>query len=283
MNEQNWELGVVSLKVQDLAKMTEYYQKVMGMHVLKEGEGRTVLGVKDTGRELVELVQIIPASAKKLTAGLYHLAILLPSRSELGSFLYHLLLNKYDLMGASDHGYSEALYFNDPEGNGIEVYADKPKSMWDIREDGRIEGVTLQMDAEGVIGAIEKPFVGLPIGTVMGHVHLTVHDLESTERFYKDVMGLGLKSDFFGQAKFFAFGEYHHLIGSNTWGGKNLPHPEKDQLGMAHYTWLVSTEAEMQGLIARLDKAGIAHTQEGNALVFEDNSGIELRAVVATK
>lgn len=283
MNDQNWELGFVSLKVKDLKKMKEYYQKVMGMHVLQEREDRVLLGVRDTGKELVELVQIIPSGEKKLTAGLYHLAILLPTRGDLGSFLYHLLVNKYDLMGASDHGYSEALYFNDPEGNGIEVYADKPKSEWDIREDGRIEGVTVQMDAEGVLGAIEKPFTGLPVGTKMGHVHLTVHDLESTERFYRDVMGLGLKSDFFGHAKFLAFGEYHHHIGSNTWGGQSLPHPEKDQLGMAYYTWFVTSKEDFQELVARLDKAGIEYREQGSTLIFEDSSGIEIQVVLSNK
>lgn len=283
MNDQNWELGLVSLKVRDLENMSEYYQKVMGMHVLKQEQGRVILGVKDTGRELIELVQITTADTKKLTAGLFHLAVLLPTRSDLGGFLYHLLVNKYDLGGASDHGYSEALYFNDPEGNGIEVYADKPKSEWDIREDGRIEGVTIQMDAEGVLGSVTAPFTGLPAGTTMGHVHLTVHDLEGTERFYKDALGLGLKSDFFGHAKFFAFGEYHHQVGSNTWAGSHLPRPEKDQLGMDHYTWVLPSEEDMQELLKRLDKAGVAYSQTGDALIFEDNSGIELHAQIANK
>lgn len=280
MTEKDWKLGKVVLNVKDLEKMSEFYQKVIGLTVLDSHSENVVLGIEATKTPLVELVKVDPQGQKTLTAGLFHLALLLPTRQDLGEYLYYLLLNKFPLGGASDHGYSEALYFNDPEGNGIEIYVDKPKSVWDRREDGRIEGITIQMDAEGVLGTVEKPFAGMPVGTIMGHVHLTVHDLQGTEDFYTTLIPLGLKSDYSGQAKFFASGDYHHHLGSNTWAGKELPAPIADQLGMAYYEWIVPSEAELTALVERLYEKNYPYTQENGTVIVKDNSGIEMRVVV---
>lgn len=277
MTKNDWALGKVVLKVKDLEGMAEFYQKMVGLQVLDSSTESVTLGIESTKSPLVQLVKIEPNTNKTLTAGLFHLALLLPTRQDLGEYLYYLLVNKLPLGGASDHGYSEALYFNDPEGNGIEIYVDKPKSVWDRREDGRIEGVTIQMDAEGVLGTVEKAFTGMPSGTIMGHVHLTVHDLEGTEDFYTTLLPLGLKSDFSGQAKFFASGDYHHHIGSNTWAGKALPEPQADQLGMAYYEWVLPNQSEMTALTSRLDEKNYPYTVENGVVTLKDNSGIEMR------
>lgn len=274
MHKNKWNLGKVVLKVADLNNMSAFYQDYMGIEVLTKEDKNVTLGLK-IGLELVELVQIEKPAQKKMTAGLYHLALLLPSRAALGEYLYYLLEKRFPVQGASDHGYSEAIYFNDPEGNGIEVYADKPMSEWDIREGGRVEGITIAMDAEGVIGSIEKRFDGLPEGTIMGHVHLTVNNLPDAGTFYEEIVGLGLKSDYFGQAKFFASGDYHHHVGSNTWAGKNLPQPEAEQTGLAYFTWELPTEEEYQDLIARLEKHNWPYEKENDVIVVKDNSGIE--------
>ncbi|HJA89672.1 MAG TPA: VOC family protein [Candidatus Jeotgalibaca merdavium] len=277
---QAWTLGKVALKVNDLEKMTQFYQEIMGTSILAQTDNSVTLGVKETGEALFELIKINPAAEKKVTAGLYHHAVLLPTRSDLGEFLYNLLVKKYPLGGASDHGYSEAIYFNDPEGNGVEVYADKNRSEWDIREDGRIEGITIQMDAEGVLGSVKKPFSGLPAGTIMGHVHLTVRDLVENGEFYTNIIGLGLKSDYFGQAKFFASGDYHHHVGSNTWAGKLLPQPEEDQLGMAYYTWVLPNQDELVALKGRFDQNGISYEEEAGVLKAKDTNGILMHIIV---
>lgn len=277
MTKNDWVLGKVVLKVKDLEGMAEFYEKMVGLNVLDSNAESVTLGIESTKSPLVQLVKIEPKAQKTLTAGLFHLALLLPTRQDLGEYLYYLLVNKFPLGGASDHGYSEALYFNDPEGNGIEIYVDKPKSEWDRREDGRIEGVTIQMDAEGVLGTVEKAFTGMPAGTTMGHVHLTVHDLKGTEDFYTTVLPLGLKSDFSGQAKFFASGDYHHHIGSNTWAGKELPKPQADQLGMAYYEWVLPNQAEMTVLLERLNEKNYPYTEENGVIILTDKSGIEMR------
>lgn len=114
----------------------------------------------------------------------------------------------------------------------------------------------------------------------MGHVHLTVHDLQGTEDFYTTLIPLGLKSDYSGQAKFFASGDYHHHLGSNTWAGKELPAPIAGQLGMAYYEWIVPSEAELTALVERLDEKNYPYTQENGTVIVKDNSGIEMRVVV---
>jgi catechol 2,3-dioxygenase len=276
----NWELGKVVLKVNDLEKMTAFYQEAIGLDILEKQAHATVLGVKTDNVPLVELIEIPKASSRTVTAGLYHLAILLPTRGDLGAMLYHLVTKKYDLVGASDHGYSEALYLNDPEGNGIEIYRDKPMAEWDIRPDGRIEGITAAMDTEAVVQSMEKLFAGIPSGTKMGHVHLTVHDLEDTEEFYVNVLGIALKSNYFGQAKFFASGNYHHHIGSNVWSGRNLPAPLETQTGMAYYTWLLPSKSELDALKDRLEKNNVAYETAADTLIFKDNSGITIHATV---
>ena len=275
-----WDLGKVALKVNDLKKMTQFYHEAIGLDLMEEKENSVVLGVAADNTPLVELIQLAAPSNRKRTTGLFHLAILLPTRADLGSILYHLLTKKYAIDGASDHGYSEAIYLNDPEGNGIEIYRDKEMSDWDIRPDGKIEGVTEAMDADGVIGAMVKIYDGIPSGSIMGHVHLTVHDLVETQQFYQNVLGISLKSDFFGQAKFFAAGNYHHHIGSNMWAGKQLPAAEKSQPGLAYFTWVVADNTAYEALKSRLVQAEASFEEADNTLIFKDNSGIEIHAVI---
>ena len=275
-----WDLGKVALKVNDLKKMTQFYQEALGLDLMEEKENSVVLGVAADNTPLVELIQLAEPSNRKRTTGLFHLAILLPTRADLGSILYHLLTKKYGIDGASDHGYSEAIYFNDPEGNGIEIYRDKELSAWDVRPDGKIEGVTEAMDADGVIGAMVKIYDGIPAGSIMGHVHLTVHDLVETQQFYENVLGISLKSDFFGQAKFFAAGNYHHHIGSNMWAGKHLPAAEENQPGLAYFTWVVADNVAYEALKGRLVQAEVSFEEKDNTLIFKDNSSIEIHAVI---
>lgn len=227
---KNRVIDLVELNVNNLENVKQFYHQVLKLKILSESSEQVVLGV-DT--PLLKLHKI-ESNKRHQTTGLYHVAFLVPHRKQLGEILL-ALYQQGVLSGASDHGYSEALYLNDPEGNGIEIYWDKDISEWDIKEDGRIEGITVEIDAQGLLSLVEKPFEEMPEGTKIGHVHLMVNNLKETQAFYEN-LGFKLISDFGSQAKFLAQGLYHHHIGTNTWHGE-LPIRVENQLGLRSITF----------------------------------------------
>lgn len=221
------DMGKVSLKVNELSTMIEFYEHKIGLDVLNKDASSAILGVAEDGEELVELVQLDRKAEKNSASGFYHFAIVVPERSDLGDIIVRFIREQTPLTGASFHGYSEALYLDDPEGNGIEIYRDLPVEDWDIREDGQIVGVTTYMDTQGVVDAADLNNMPekLPAGTVMGHVHLRVTELEETEAFYKEIMNFDLKFRFGPQALFLANGTYHHQVAANIWESAGASKP----------------------------------------------------------
>ncbi|WP_214742590.1 MULTISPECIES: VOC family protein [unclassified Exiguobacterium] len=215
MKIENIELGPVMLRVRDIAQMTRFYVNVIGMSVLEEAEEWVTLGTKE--RSLVILHSVPQAKTNPRAAGLFHLAILLPSRVELGSILAHLIEQRIEV-GQGDHLVSEAFYLNDPEGNGIELYADRPKEQWSYEANGHVKMATEPVDYESMLQeASNRPFNGLPIGTIMGHVHFKVRSIEAAKRFYHDRLGFSITTDSYPGALFLAADGYHHHIGTNVW------------------------------------------------------------------
>jgi catechol 2,3-dioxygenase len=269
-------IGKVVLKVANLEKMTAFYTQVIGLSLIEKNQQTAKLGTsQQTLLELIKIENPLPLTRR---TGLFHVAFLLPTRKDLGNSLIHYLQSNAPIDGASDHGYSEALYLTDPEGNGIEVYRDKPKSEWDIREDGEIVGITEEMDAEGVVAAADRQQTNFPQETIVGHVHLKVADLDQTETFYTQTLGLSLKSNFGNQAKFFAAGEYHHHIGSNTWMGRGVSPMQANDLGLAYYTFVVPTKEAFDDLISHLEHEAVAFTLETSSrLALIDPNGIQLK------
>lgn len=281
---ENTIIGKVVLNVENLENMKNFYTSIIGLEIKSETEQLLQLGAIGDEQVLLELQPVAPSGEKPSATGMYHMAFLLPTRKDLGEILYHIAVSKYPLTGASDHGYSEALYLDDPEGNGIEIYVDKPKSMWDIRDDGQIAGVTEPMDAEGVIAEAKQEFQGMPKGTYMGHVHLFVSELEETENFYKDVLGFDLKFKFGPQAKFFAAGEYHHQIGTNVWAGRNIPAAKKGLRGLDYFTIIVSSSDEFVQVKEKLDAKNYVYQldEATHTLSLEDTNGIAIK-ITTTK
>ena len=275
LHEQT-QIGKVVLKVANLEKMIAFYTQVIGLSLIEKNQQTARLGT--TEKILLELIKVenpLPLTRK---TGLFHVAFLLPTRKDLGNTLIHYLQSNAPIDGASDHGYSEALYLTDPEGNGIEVYRDKPKSEWDIREDGEIVGITKEMDAEGVVAAADSQQSSFPTGTIVGHVHLKVADLAQTETFYTQVVGLSLKNNFGNQAKFFAAGDYHHHIGSNTWMGKGVPPMADNDLGLAYYTFVLPDKEAFESLLTHLEKENVSLTLESSRrLALLDPNGIQVK------
>lgn len=233
-------LGKVVLKVEDLGKMTDFYINVIGLDILDQSDQEVDLGIDADKRVLLTLRLLDQPSRKKTAPGLYHIAFLLPSRKDLGNVVKRFQQNQHGITGAADHGYSEAIYLYDPELNGIEIYRDKNREQWDIGENGSIEGVTDPMDFEGVYAAADpEPAHKFPSGTIVGHVHLQVSDLEHSREFLGHVLGMGLKSDFSGQALFYAAGNYHHHIGNNIWSTKGTETADPDAPGLDYFEIIV--------------------------------------------
>ena len=268
--------GTVALKVANLANQILFYQQIIGLHILKRTNNKVIMGAGQT--PLLILREIANPLALSRKTGLFHVAFRMPNRKALGNALIHFLKNKAPIIGASDHGYSEAIYLTDPEGNGIEVYCDKPISDWDIRDDGEIVGVTIEMDAQGVVATADGNWNGVPDATDIGHVHLKVADLLATENFYTEVLGLSLKNNFGQQAKFFATGNYHHHIGSNIWNGRNLPAMADNDLGLDFYTFFVKDQGELERIDKHLvEKNIIFERKPDKTLSLVDPNGIKLQ------
>lgn len=211
MYQSAFELGHVALNVRNLELQSQYYQQVLGLSVIHQDESQIDLGVGN--KVLVRLIQTEELLDVAGSYGLYHLAILLPSREDLAQIFKHFVDNSVPLIGASDHDYSEAIYLEDTEGNGIEIYRDRPVSEWDIREDGRIIGTTEAMDAEGLyrLATTLESLYKMPEGSRMGHVHLSVRKSDISSEFYQNVLQVQDKFSV-RSASWLASGNYHHHL-----------------------------------------------------------------------
>ena len=228
------QLNEVALNVNHLLQETEFYTKGLGLQILSQSDNEVLLGVGTT--TLVRLIQTNTDKGVKESYGLYHLAIHLPTREALGDFLRHAVHTSLPLIGASDHGYSEAIYLEDFEGNGIEVYHDKPVSVWDIREDGRIIGVTEEMAGQEIyeLGHDTIPYQ-MPEGTRMGHVHLSAKNSKETMEYLTTLLPVDDKFSV-PSGSWIASGDYHHHLAVNQWGGPHLDVRVKNIPGLAYYT-----------------------------------------------
>mgnify|MGYP000999848728 FL=1 len=269
-------LAEAVLNVKDLARQTAFYTQIIGLEIRNQTETEVILGAG--GKALVHLKQTKGEEAVQTSYGLYHMAILLPSREDLADVFKHIAELNYPFIGAADHGYSEALYLEDPEGNGIELYRDKPVADWDIREDGRIIGVTEELSAQEIydMGRKMNPFVIAP-DTRMGHIHLSVKDSQLATAFYQSVLDLSDKFTI-PSASWIASGDYHHHLAVNEWGGKALAKREKDMPGLAYY---VVEVASKEGLVTIAERAKAYGAPvkwlSSNDFTFEDPDGIVTR------
>lgn len=269
-------LAEAALNVKDLARQTAFYTQMLGLEMLSQTEEEVLLGAG--GKPLVHLTQTDRTEAVQVSYGLYHMAILLPSREDLADVFKHIAELNYPFVGAADHGYSEALYLEDPEGNGIELYRDKPVADWDIREDGRIIGVTEELSAQEIydMGHKVEPFVIAP-DTRMGHIHLSVKDSQSATTFYQAVLDLSDKFTI-PSASWIASGDYHHHLAVNEWGGKKLAKRDKDRPGLVYYVVEVANKDDLVVIAERAKTQGAPiNWVTSNEFSFEDPDGIVTR------
>jgi catechol 2,3-dioxygenase len=269
-------VGSVHLTVSDLERSLAYYTRAIGLDVLASAPGRAVLG---GSRELVVLVEEPGARPVRGATGLFHLALLLPERVDLARFLAHVVRDRVPLQGLSDHVVSEAVYLADPDGHGIEVYADRARELWEGEVGRRL--TTLPLDVDALLAEFDDPqgasFEGLPAGTRMGHVHLCVATISEAVAFYRDVVGFELMAALGAEAAFLSAGGYHHHIGANTWTSRGGAPPPPGSAALRHATIVLPDEVERDRLVARLEQAGhrvddadgpLVRDPSGNALVL---------------
>ncbi|MDP1849465.1 MAG: VOC family protein [Solirubrobacteraceae bacterium] len=265
-------VGAVHLTVSDLDRSLDHYRDTVGLSVLEAGAGRASLGVG--ARELLVLTEEPGARPAFGYTGLFHFALLLGQRADLARWLAHAARDRVRLTGLSDHFVSEALYLDDPDGHGIEIYWDRPREVWEGQVADRL--TTVRLDVDSLLGELAdpaaEPFDGLTDETVMGHVHLRVADVGQTVAFYRDVLGFGLMAQLGNQAAFLAAGGYHHHLGANTWESRGAGPPPPGLAALRHATIVLPDDAERERLLARADEAGRVE-ETGDGPIVRDPSG----------
>lgn len=274
-------LGAIWLAVSDLERSLRYYQIVLGLRVLERHDTHAALCVEGSADGLVHLHAQpgIRAIAQHSRLGLYHFALLVPDRVSLGRFLTHVMTLGMRV-GSSDHAVSEALYLWDPDGLGIEVYADRPRQSWRLQ--GQELFMTLDpLDLPGLMAlGDDVPWTGMPAGTALGHMHLHVGDLQNGEAFYHRALGFDKTVWSYRGALFLSAGGYHHHLGTNTWAGSAPPASESDAR-LLEWEVVVPSLTDIGEAAHSLDSNGYAVLQDGNDCTADDPWGTRLRLVAS--
>ena len=271
-------LGPVHLRVGDLRRSLDYYTQVLGLQARDVTTTTAALYASGEDAPLVVLDAApgtVPVRAQS-RLGLYHFAILLPDRAALGRFLAHLARGGIRV-GSANHLVSEALYLRDPDGLGIEVYADRPRSEWKYAG-GQLEMASDPLDAADVLAAaLGETWSGMPRGTVMGHVHLHVGDLEQASRFYHDALGLDRVVWNYPGALFLSAGGYHHHLGVNTWAGPQAPRSSENEARLLDWQMRFPTADDARAAADRLRAAGHDVSGTEGDWILADPWGTRLR------
>lgn len=270
----------VTLKVQDLQRALQFYQEVIGFRVLERTESTASLTAngKTALLSIEQPDDVVPMQGR--TTGLYHFALLLPSRADLARVVRHLA-DRGIRLGASDHLVSEALYLSDPDGNGIEIYRDRDPSEW-VWHNGEVDMAVDPLNFRDLLSGADQlpPWDGLPADTLMGHIHLHVSELRAAEQFYVQGLGFEVVNRFGSQALFLSTGKYHHHIGLNTWNGVGAPRPPANSAGLKSFTLVYPHAAARDQAAEKLRAMGVSVSEEGSALTADDPSGNRILLVV---
>ena len=286
MRRENWQLpdslrfAQIHLRVSNLEAAVEFYRDLLGFHQAGGGDGASLLSPGRGSSPRIKLTDASSApSRRRGTPGLFHVAFRYPDRRALAQELQHLLKSGYPVQGAADHRVSDALYLADPDGNGVELYCDRPRDSWPWHG-GELAMATDPLDIEALIAEAAGPGVGSSeVLPDIGHIHLQVSDLGRSGNFYHDVLGFDITQQSFPGALFLSAGGYHHHIGLNTWGTRGGPAAAPDALGLVSYSLDLGNAEAFEVLRSRitsnLGPAAVLHGEEGTArFVVRDPDGI---------
>jgi catechol 2,3-dioxygenase len=248
-------LGPVHLTVTDLDRSVEFYERSIGLRTNRRGDGEAVLGAG--GEDLLVLVEEPGARRAGRHAGLYHFALLHPSRLELARAAKRLIATRTPVSGASDHNISEAIYLPDPDGNGIELAADRARETWGDLSDPTAVGGPMPLDMEDLLASVEdeEPQAEASPELRVGHLHLHVGDIDGALRFWRDGVGFQVMTSF-PSAAFIAAGGYHHHLGLNTWRGEGVPPQPDGVVGLRHWTIFLDDAEHVAAVRERVEATG---------------------------
>ena len=269
-------VGQAHLLVKDLARVSDFYQKIIGLAVIEKSPSGEILGVN--GQPLLTLTTTQNAArAPRTAAGLFHTAFLMPTRKDLAHWLAHAAHNNVQLQGASDHLVSEAIYLADPEDNGIEIYRDRAPGEWTYQQDGTVQMATNRLDLQALYESAPKDaYEGAADGTAIGHIHLQVGNIPQADEFYQDVLGLKIMARYPG-ASFFGAGQYHHHVAANIWNSRGAVAREADMTGLSGYSLRFNDKAALDTALAALDRLEISTERQSDGVTLKDPWGIGLK------
>ena len=275
-------LGYVHLKISDLNQSLPFYQDVLGFQVHRRVGDTAYLGAGQ--EDILLLTERHGAAHPGFATGLYHFAVLVPSRLDLARSLKRLAEMEYPLQGFADHLVSEAIYLADPDGNGIEIYRDRPRSDW-YDAQGQLKMATDPLDVRGVLAELNgngAAWNGFAPGTKLGHMHLKVNQVGAAQEFYTNVLGFGLMMRYGPSAAFISAGGYHHHIGMNTWESSGAPPPPPESIGLSEFVVRLPNLEELGKVIDRVHAAGVPIDEQDEGVLVRDPSQIAV-VLTATK
>lgn len=270
--EETKHINHIHLKVANLDRSLNFYQNILGFRVTEQQPHLAILTAGGSERMLTieQLENASPLNPRK--TGLFHIAFLLPKRADLAKVLRHFMHKGYPVQGASDHIVSEALYISDPDGNGVEIYIDRDPEEWNWNGE-EVEMSTFPMDANALMREVaEQGWQGMPVGTIIGHIHLQVADLPSVESFYTKGFGFKVVNHYGNQALFLSSANYHHHIGLNTWNSLNGKTPSDNEVGLKSFTISVPADERME-IVSRLQSLHVPVDLDGEKYMVIDPSG----------
>ncbi len=278
--DPNTTVGVVRLVVNDLERSTRFYEQLLGMQPQPLGASSVAFASAD-GEVLIELSGSPHAAPRNpRQTGLFHFAVLYPTRRDLAAALMRLASASWPLSGASDHIVSEAIYLNDPDGNGIEIYADRPREAWRFSSDGQVAMDTLPLDLDDLVAELAAAPLELdggdrllPAGTRMGHVHLQVASIPEAEDFYAGLLGFDVMARMHNSALFVSAGGYHHHLGMNTWNSRGAAAPQPGSVGLSSFDVVLPTPQALQTVTQRVASAGLPMQESASGWSLADPSG----------
>lgn len=263
-------IGSVYLTVSDLERSLHYYQHNIGLKLHRREDAAAYLGAG--GPDLLILQEQPGGRQVEGVTGLYHFAILVPNRLELARTLRHLIETETPLGGFSDHAVSEAIYLNDPDGHGIEIYRDRPADQWP-HKNGAIAMTSIRLNIPDLLSLVRNdtdPWKGLAAGTIVGHIHLHVDHLKQAVAFYQNILGMDLIMYYGDQAAFVSYNGYHHHVGLNTWAGVGAPPPPADAVQLRQWQLRLPDAAAIQAIQQRAQANNWPIQVEGNNILIQD-------------